>query len=352
MDHNLEERQGSFRGGAAAPDGAVGDTYLRETLLLLWRRRLLILATIFTLTAVAGIYAFLAVPLYTTNLQILFESKAGPVFDFKAASMGVPQDEASIISETGVLKSRSVAGRVIRKLNLERDPEFNPELRPKSWVEVFAEKHAPDGWLVDRDEKSPDGSDGNGEKPNRQFAPPPPPAGAGSNENGGGASRGDGERADAQALEPHEWEKVVDTFLEKVDVRQIPRSRSVDVAFTSHEPQVAAGALNMLAEMYLLSRLEDRFENAKRASGWLAERTEALKLRVEQSAKAVEDYRARHNLLQGFRETLISQRISELNGKLTDASIERRNAEANLTSVRRLLRSKDDIESAPQVLRV
>ena len=66
------------------------------------------------------------------------------------------------------------------------------------------------------------------------------------------------------------------------------------------------------------------------ASNWLASRVQKLRERVEQSERAVEDYRKLHGLFRASHDTLIAEQISELSGKVTDATLARRAAEANL----------------------
>lgn len=294
-------------------DDARGNAGLHDLLQVLRRRKWLLLALVALVTGLAALFAFTQPPRYTATLQILFESRVGPVFDFESAVRGVPQDEAAILSEIQVLRSRVLAERVIDKLQLDSNPLFLTE--PQNPLLAWVREQLPVSWLL--------ALGGSGaETPTLTE-----------------------ERRRAIARQ-----KLIDRLVGRIDVKQIPRSRTVEVRFTAADAELAADTLNTLAETYVLARLEDRFQNAQRASAWLAERVQKLKDRVEESEQAVEDYRRSHNLFQSRSETLISQRIADLNGRLTQATIERRAAEANLAEVRRLLTGAAAIEAAPQVL--
>ncbi len=287
---------------------------LEESLRILWRRRGVIAATVALVTLSTLAYVLVVPARYTSELQILFESKVGPVFDLKAAVADQPQDEASILSELEVIKSRGLAERVIDRLALTDNPEFNEELRGPGVVERLLKTAGLDEALgIELDSPSIN-------------AP------------------------DDSTRDHFRRQRIIDAFLGRLQARQVPRSRAVDVRFTAADPAVAAGALNTLAELYLVARLEDRFTNAQRASGWLASQVQRLREKVEEAERAVEDYRKAHGLFTGEHVDLINERISELSSKLTDATIARRALEANLAQVRKLLNGTDQVDSVSEVL--
>jgi capsular exopolysaccharide synthesis family protein len=148
-----------------------------------------------------------------------------------------------------------------------------------------------------------------------------------------------------------EQERIIDAFLDRLEANQLPRSRTISVSYTSVNPEMAATVVNTLANLYLLSNLERKFENAQRASRWLAEQVYTLKKKVEESEKAVENYRRQHGLFVGQRDALINEQISNLSVKLLDASIARRAVEASLGETRRLMSSAGgSLDSATKVL--
>ena len=250
----------------------------REFLSILSRRRWVVLGTVVIITGLAALFAFFWTPQYTANLQLVFDAQQQSVIDFGAAISGQPQDEAALLSEIEVIKSRALAGRVIDKLGLLNDPEFNANLAPPSIFAKFAK------FL---------GSD---------------------------------------TAEP-ERDRVIDAVIECTQVLQSGRSRAVEIDFTSTDPVKAAVIGNTLGDLFLVERLEGKFENAQRASKWLAEHVQELREQVEVTQTKAENYRREHNLLQGERVTLLAEQISTLNTQLSD--IRRARTEAKPISPRR-----------------
>lgn len=293
---------------------------LSEYLNMLRRRMAVVLVTIIVIMALVVGFIFLAPPRYTASSQIVFESKvAANDVDLRPVLFGQPPDEAFILSELDVIRSRSLAERVINKLRLDESPDFNESLRPPHFLIEMIRKYVPAAWLRIWERRQAGWED-----KFLLFPPPPDP-------------------------EMHK-ERLVEKFQRSVSVSRNNRSRTVNVSFTAPTPSLAANALNTLTELYLLARMDDRLENAKRASMWLAEQIQDLRDRAERADRAVEEYRASHNLFETANETLISKQIGELNSRLTDASIERRQAEADLIQIRNLLNGAGSIDASPQVM--
>lgn len=268
---------------------------LKEFLSILSRRRWVVLGTLVIITALAALFAFICTPRYTANLQLVFDAKEQSVTDFGAAMSGQPQDEAALLSEIEVMKSRALAGRVIDKLGLLNDPEFNASLAPPSIFTNFAKFLGSDTAKPERD-------------------------------------------------------RVIDAVIECTQVSQSGRSRAVEIDFTSTDPVKAAVIANTLGDLFLVERLEGKFKNAQRASKWLAEHVQELREQVEVTQTKAENYRREHNLLQGERVTLLAEQISSLNAQLSDIRRARTEAEANLAQAQRLLSSPDKLDTAAQVL--
>lgn len=312
----------------------VGDVDLRQALKTLWRQKWTILLTFVVITGGTVAFVNTATPRYTADVQILFESSGGKFIDLAAAVEGRPQDEASVLGEIQVIKSRDLAQRVIDSLNLAGDPEFNRKLQTKTALARFM-----DDLLGQRDERVVPGA----------GVSLPIKDDTATNEHAAA------EATVASELSPEETERIererlVATFLDRLDVELVGRSRAIKVSFTSQSPITAAAVANNLADLYLTSRLEGKFDNARKASVWLADRAAKLRQQVEEAERAAESYRGKHNLLQGERGTMLVEQISDLNGKMTDASMQRSEAEANLAQVRRLAGSTVDVASAAQVL--
>ena len=243
---------------------------------ILRRRLWLILSIVAASMFAAAVFLYVVPPRYTSEMPILVEGKGGTVLNLQATLADQPWDEASIISQLTVIQSRKLAGRVVDALRLNEDPEFNKALRPENAFYRGVRQVA--GFL------------------NVPMSNPEP--------------------------ETLAQQRIVDEFLKRLEALNVPRSRIVVLKFTSTQPETAATVLNALADQYVLFGLEDRFDNARKSTTWLANRAQKLREQVEQAEAAVSSYRRQHGLFETDTQLLIAKQISDVNARLTDATIE------------------------------
>ena len=301
---------------ATGADGPSGESELtvQEIFRTLWRRKMLLIGTVFTVTMLAAIVVYQLTPVYTAVTKVMIDPRTTQIIDIEAVVSGLPADMETIASEIEVLRSTKTAKAVVDKLQLYRDPEFNPALRPPSplW-EYLSLRNILPAELID------------------PLIPP------------------------AEELEPSDQENreragVVATFLSKLKVARRGRSRVIEVAIKSEDPRTAALVANTLADVYLVAQLEAKFEATKRATEWLSERLTKLRQAVGQSERAVERYRRSSGLIKGKGSTLASQQVTELNTQIILARTKRAEAEARLRQVKRLLGTRAGADSAAEVL--
>jgi capsular exopolysaccharide synthesis family protein len=106
----------------------------------------------------------------------------------------------------------------------------------------------------------------------------------------------------------------------------------------------------LLADFYVASQLEAKFEATQRASEWLSGRVAELREAVDQAERAVEEFRQHSGLIQGKDATLKTQEISELNAQLVVERTKRAEAEARLRQVERLLNGPGGAQAVSKVL--
>jgi capsular exopolysaccharide synthesis family protein len=264
---------------------------LGEILSVISRRRNVLLWIIGPALVLATVALMIVTPRYSAETMILIETPQQSVATFDSVISGLSGDAESVKSESYVLTSRALADRVIQKLALDQDPEFNSALDP------------------DTGKRKPD------------------------------------------AIAPDlEYTGVVDAFLKRLSVLPQDKSRVITVSFSSESPQKAALGANALVEEYILARLEAKYEGTQRASGWLSERVNELREKVEVAEQRVEEARREFGLLEGQGYTLTAQELGELNSQLIIAKTDRAEAEVELQLVDRLLATSGGAATANDVL--
>lgn len=310
--------------GAQEPLPADEPFPLLDYLQLLWFRRRLI-AVITTLVAVLAY-------LHVGQLQSMYTATSSLQIGVTESAVTDPNLYAyqryfgtNTTEEIEVLKSRGLAEKVITRLNLLASPEFNPSLReyeeglssylrylnpvswiPASWKQAVSE--AISGEVV--------------------VVTPEP------------------EDAERRAMV-----MAVNIFLGKLQASAIEYSDIILVSFTSPDPRMAARLANALPEVYIVDKLEAKFEATERVTNWLSDQLAELEQNVRDSEQAVELYRQEHGFTEGTKNVVLTEQLSSINSQLIIARAERAEAEARLTQIRRLVASDGQgVETAAEVL--
>jgi succinoglycan biosynthesis transport protein ExoP len=207
---------------------------------------------------------------------------------------------------------------VVRQMKLDRDPEFNRELRQPSLVEMVA--GAPVAAV------------------NAMLSMAAPQETAMS-------------AAQAQALvRQKEFEAVVDRTLDRLRVRRQGLTYMLNVEFTSENPAKAATIANSFASLYLTEQLEAKFNATRQANGWLNDRLKGLREEVETAEAAVAQYRISNGLLAAVGSNLTEQEVSQLNQQLAQAQAAQAEQEARLSTARRQLAAGSTGEDVGEAL--
>jgi polysaccharide biosynthesis transport protein len=118
-------------------------------------------------------------------------------------------------------------------------------------------------------------------------------------------------------------------FLGSLAVKRVPNSRLMDVSFESTSPELAAQILNAHIKNYIEQNFQSRYEATTRASSWLTDQLNELKIRVEKSEDARITYERQNQIWTlDDKQNVTTQRLADLNKELTDAQSERMKKES------------------------
>ena len=282
---------------------------------ILWLRKRLFIGVTLPLSILAILIIFQLTPRYTALTQLLVGINAAKVVDIEEVMSGNFNNEAAVIGEMEVLRSRELARKVIDSMHLDQYEEFNPDLKKPGFLAKFSLNNLlPEAWqeaigLIKINNSTPE------------------------------------EKEEAHLT------GLTNTFLTKLVVSQIKNSQVINVAFVSEDPKLAAKIANEIADKYIIGQLQAKFDATKKATDWLNDQLGELKTKVESSERAVEQYRKTHELLAVSKEVgLTQQQLSEVNSQLIIARAQRAEAEAKYQQVEAIARSGRDIDSVAEVL--
>lgn len=300
--------------GAMAQAPSDRPVEIRAVALAVWRRRWIMVLCLL-LSIGAGIFLLKHMqPTYTAQAEIMLNNRETRVVDIESvvSDLGSTDDADN---EQRVLTSQMLLQRVIDRLRLDRDPEFNPGLRPPGLMQR---------WQADFIAAFP-GS------PIAEALVPEP------------VSDDPMLRTERARL------AVIETVRAAITVEGVDRTRALTIGVSSGDPAKSALIANTLADLYIVGQLEEKFEATRRASAWLSARIGDLKRKVHTSEAAVEAFKAKQSLGEGQGTELTDLQVAELNTELITARAARAEAEARAGQVQQRLK-RGGIEAAASVV--
>jgi len=281
----------------------VGD--LNQVLATFRRRSRLFMAVGVVIVVAVMLVTLQQTPRYTATANVMIDTRKHSVDNIQAVLSDLPDDTGVVDTEVEILKSRSLAERVVNTLKLDQDPEFNTTLiKPNPIRAAINAPIAAISGLM------------------HAVSPTATPQ----------------SKADAAALHAQKLhESVVDHVLKGLEVRRSGLTYVINIQFQSKDPAKAAVIANTFADRYLLEQLEAKFDATQQATQWLNERLAELEPQVQAAESAVATYKASHGLLAAENSTLTEQEISQLNGQLATAQAEQAEQDARVRTAQQSL---------------
>ena len=123
-------------------------------------------------------------------------------------------------------------------------------------------------------------------------------------------------------------------FQGHLHVQQAKDTRMLLVNYESTDPNQAASVVNTLVDNYIEYNFRTKYDASRQATGWMEQRLDELKLKVEKSEQAMVDYERQNNIVSvGDKQTVAEARLDELNKDLSNAQAERLSKESNYKMV-------------------
>jgi capsular exopolysaccharide synthesis family protein len=235
---------------------------------------------IIALSSVATLIAILVVlsltPKYSATSTLLIEASENKVLSIEEVYGLSSNGSEYFLTQFEILKSRDMAMRVVKKLNLVNSAEFNPF--HKSNQTSFSIKATILEMI-------------NGE--------PEPPT-------------------EKQILA-----KTIDNFWSAVSIAPVRKTQLVKISVESEEALFAPIAANAMADAYIESQLEAKVGLTQQAADWLGDRLGGLKEKLNVSEHKLQEFREKNNLIdiEGVN-TLVTKELDQVAGRLVSVRIE------------------------------
>ncbi len=225
---------------------------LRDYLRVFLKRRWTVLAVFAVTVLTVTIHAFTATPVYKATTRLIIDKENPNVVSIQEVMAVDASGTDYYQTQYKIIESRSVAREVVRRLNLHDSEEFSPKPKDTLLSNVKA-------FVVDTVSSAADAV----------------------------ASLFRREKAPGEPSEQEEADnRLISTFLEKIDVSPIRTRRLVDVSFEAKDPVLSAKIVNTLTAAYIDQNLETKLKAVQDAVRWLQTRIEEERKKVERPPRS------------------------------------------------------------------
>lgn len=241
-----------------------------DLLQVLRRQKVVIAVVAGIMISAAALYCFIAVPQYTATAELLIDAQQARGLEVMPQLTGIV-DSSAIDSQVQILLSERISKSVITELKLVERRRKEIEDRGSSFLSGALGLILP--FLV-------------------RSAP----------------------------FSDFEIQRsLIEDFGSRLKVRRIGTSYVIDIDYKAADSQTAAEVANQVAEAYIVDQLESKYQATRRASIWLQDRIAELRDQALAADRAVQDFKAKNNIIDTQRGLISDQQMSELNTQLINA---------------------------------
>ena len=281
----------SLQPGFESEPAPTGDPAETLELVRYWRainrRRVGIVLCVIAVGILASLYAYSLRPVYRGTATVLLDparKKSIANEDIYEAWTNTPRDY--YLTQIEIMKSRDIAERLVRVLNLSKHPDYDPRhVREKGWLRSALD-----------------------------------------------LLRGSGPDT-APAAAPKE-EDIIDGVTSQVmgalSFQPVRNTQIVKLSFDSHDPVLAERVPNTLAMIYVVSDLEARGDETRRSWSFLAGQANELKKKLADSERELQQYRESQKVViaKGISVSDAARRLEDASSNLAEARKKRMEAES------------------------
>jgi polysaccharide biosynthesis transport protein len=305
---------------ASAPIPGHAENELREWLRLLNRRKMMIIGVGLLAVALTALIVAQMTPLYRASARVMLDTRKFKAVSTEQALSGFDtMNVGALQTELEIIKSEDLLGRVVDKLGLAANPDFNGSKPPDFVTDAMAPVR--NLWSMALATLVP-------------SAPRATPAQT--------------QRVRAEDSDPRR-RRAIGAIASHLTVTLVGRTFIILIAVETPNGTLSAQVANAIADMYLVDQLDAKYEANKRATEWLEERLGELRRGLQAAEDQVATYRRDKGLLGSPEGAVSSQTLNDVNASYTKARARRIEREARLVALRRAMVSTNELANIAEV---
>ena len=272
------------------------EVHFRDLWHVVVKRKWSILAVFLIVVVATAIGTLMQTPIYRAEMTLRIDADASKIIPFKDGTYYDSGDSDYFQTQLELLKSRSLAERVVAQMKLKPATATAPPGRP--WWEEYFRKDLP------------------------QDAP-----------------------LSAEEANMAAQRSVAESLRAGLNVAAVKNTKMVRVSYASASPRLAADVLNAVAQTFINYNLEQRYDQSSYAKTFLEEKLAETKAKLETNERAlIEFQRANAIVSVDDRQTVLSSTLADYTSAANRAEQELAKAGALYQLI------QTNPESAPQVL--
>ncbi|MFA4968308.1 MAG: polysaccharide biosynthesis tyrosine autokinase [Sulfuritalea sp.] len=246
---------------------------------------------------------FVIQPTYRSTATLMLESNKSKVVSIEEVYSSMSSNREYYQTQAEILKSEELARRIVAKMKLVDHPVMDPRRQQDSGLSF--RKLLPASWL------------------------------------------GEEESWSSEKLQA----AVIARFKKELTIELVRNSQLIKISYESHDKEFAANAANWVADGFIEADMDARLAMTQKAGSWLTERLTGLRKKLEESERALQQFRERERIIdaKGVAQSGASKQLEQLSEGLVSARQKRAEAEAAYQQVQGAQKSKVDLESIPAI---
>ena len=265
----------------------------------IWRRKWSILTLMLIIMMATALGTYAITPTYRASATLLIEKKKTNVVSIEQVYGTEGAGNEYLETQFALLKSRALAERVVRKLDLTTHSEFDPRQQAEPLIDI--------GNLLDSIKLA-------------QAIPATLP-----------------EDLLEEAPAPSEaqiFDAVIRDFMARISIEPVGKSQLVKVQVDMADPELATQAANALANGFIEAQLEASMDMSLMASTWMNNRMGELRTKLKEAEGRLQAFRERENLVDiGGVASVSAAELSATSDRMIDARRQRAEAQSQYRQV-------------------
>lgn len=283
-------------------NGPEENIHLRDYLSVILKRKGIIITFFICVVVTTTILSFLMVPVYQSTITIKIDKQNPDALSIPGLQFSRPGTDY-YTTQYELLKSRSLAEKVIKKLALDKNSNFLPSESRFSKAANLIQV---------------------------------PIKNASSYIASFFTSEGD-KPASASTRKKEEIPVYLsNALINRLQVTPVKDSQLVRVTFESNDPEISMLVTNAIADAYIEYDLESRIDASRQAKIFLEQQIADIKVKTETSENNLNRYASNNQIifLDGEKRNVLTEKLSGINNGLSATSTERMQKEALYNQVK------------------